>query len=222
MKTFSFVIPTFNHYDLLHTLLYSLYQKCSPVLEVIVVDDESTDEDYHNGLKWWKENPMLPVRHLRMKHNGGFILSSNAGLKRAKGDIVCLLSSDVRIGSDIVTSISAMLKVEKKSLVGGRLIDWDSGWNRFGNTIYPYLEGWLLATSRENWEELDYLDEDLVPNDFEDVSLSTKALSLDYVLVPLDDDRIVHLGGQSIGYGSAREEITKRNQKTFEKKYANK
>lgn len=219
MKTFSIVIPTYNHYDLLHRILYEIYQKCAPVLEVIVVDDASTDKNYYDGLSWWVETQMLPIRHLQMKKNGGFILSSNAGLKRAKGDIVCLLSNDVKVGSDIVTSISAMLNVEQKALVGNRLIDWDSGWNRFGNTIYPYLEGWLLAATREGWQELGYLDEDLVPNDFEDVALSTKALSMDYVLVPLNDSRVVHMGGQSIHYGDEREAITKINQKKFENKY---
>lgn len=219
MTTFSIVIPTYNHYELLHQRLYEIYQKCAPVLEVIVVDDASTDKDYYDGLSWWMETQMLPLRHLQMKQNGGFILASNAGLKRAQGDIVCLLSNDVKVGSDIVTNISAMLNVNNKALVGGILIDWDSGWNRFGNRIYPYLEGWLLATTRDGWKDLGYLDEDLVPNDFEDVSLSTKALEMDYTLVPLNDNRIVHIGGQSIGYNSNRETITRINQEKFRQKY---
>jgi GT2 family glycosyltransferase len=220
--TFSFVIPTYNHYDLLHQVLFGIYNKCAPVDEIIVVDDCSTDKDYYDGLSWWKENGMLPIRHLHMNSNKGFILSSNAGLKRAKSDIICLLSNDVKVGSDIVTSISAMLNVDKKCLVGNRLIDWDSGWNRFGNTVYPYIEGWLLAATNKGWKELGYLDEDLVPNDFEDVALSTNAINLDYALVSLDDDRVVHMGGQSIGFNPAREEVTKRNQEKFRKKYANK
>lgn len=219
MKSFSIVIPTFNHWEMTHSQLFQIYQNCKNVAEVIVVNDASTDVDYYNGLSWWTDNGMLPLQVLNMPKNGGFILSSNAGMKKAKGDIVCLLSSDVKVCSDIVTSISAMLNVEQKCLVGGRLLDWDTGWNRFGNKVFPYLEGWLLATTKENWKELDYLDTDLVPNDFEDVSLSTKALMMDYVLVPLNDDKIVHLGGQSIGYNPEREAITSRNREIFRKKY---
>jgi GT2 family glycosyltransferase len=219
MKSFSIVIPTYNHYDLLHARLFEIYQKCSPVLEVVVVDDCSTDQDYAEGIEWWKTNGMLNIRHLRMNKNGGFILSSNAGIQRAVGDIVCLLSSDVKIGSDIVTSISNLLKIGNRTLVGGRLLDWDTGWNVFGGEVFPYLEGWLLAATKENWKLLDYLDTDLVPCDFEDVSLSTKALQNDFHLVPLNDGRIVHIGGQTIGYNPEREIITHRNRETFRQKY---
>lgn len=222
MKTFSIVIPTYNHYDLLHQLLFDIYRSCKHVDEVVVVNDDSTDQDYYDGLDWWMSNGMLPIRHIKMKKNGGFILSSNCGIKNAKSDIICLLSSDVKVGSDISQTIPSLLNTEQKCLVGGRIIDWDSGWNRFGNTVYPYLEGWLLAATKENWQELGLLDEDLVPNDFEDVALSTKALQMNYVLVPLDDSRIVHIGGQSIGYNPEREAITRRNQEKFRVKYVNK
>lgn len=216
---FSIVIPTYNHYDLLHTILYDIYQRCKNVDEVIVVNDDSTDKDYYDGLDWWMGNGMLPLRHLQMKKNGGFILSSNCGIKNATGDIICLLSSDVRVGSDISVTVPSILNVQQKCLVGGRLLDYDTGWNRFGNRIFPYLEGWLIAATKDSWKELDYLDEDLVPNDFEDVSLSTKALEMDYTLVPLNDNRIVHIGGQSIGYNSNRETITRINQEKFRQKY---
>lgn len=219
MKSFSIVIPTYNHWELTHSQLFQIYQQCKNVTEVIVVNDASTDIPYYDGLSWWQENGLLPLKVIEMNKNSGFILSSNLGIKAAEGDIICLLSSDVKVGVDIVTSISAMLNVEQKCLVGGRMIDWDSGWNCFNKRVYPYLEGWLLATTRENWKELDYLDTDLVPWDFEDVSLSTKALLMDYVLVPLNDDRIVHIGGQSIGFGAEREVITKRNREIFRQKY---
>lgn len=217
--TFSIVIPVYNRYDLTHKLLYDLYRYCTSITEVLVVDDASTEEKYQDGLKWWVDSGLLPVRHIRREENGGFILASNHGLREATGDIVCLLSSDVRVETDISAIIRAMLKVDKKCLVGGRLIDWDSGWNTFAARVYPYLEGWLLATTKANWEELGYLDEDLVPHDFEDVSLSTKALSMDYVLVPLDSPRIVHLGGQTIGFNPAREVITNRNKEIFRQKW---
>lgn len=219
MKTFSIVIPTYNHYDLLHQLLFDIYRSCKHVDEIVVVNDDSTDQDYYDGLDWWMSNGMLPIRHIKMKKNGGFILSSNCGIKNAKSDIICLLSSDVKVGSDISQTIPSLLNTEQKCLVGGRIIDWDSGWNRFGNTVYPYLEGWLLAATKENWQELGYLDERYVPWDAEDMDLSTNALSLGYVLVPLNDSRIVHMGGQSIGYTEERANQTRINIKKFEEKW---
>jgi GT2 family glycosyltransferase len=219
MKTVSIVIPTYNHYDLLHARLYEIYKNCAPVLEVIVVDDCSTDEEYALGIEWWKTNGMLNVRHLRTKKNGGFIKSSNLGMKAAIGDIIILLSSDVKINTDMSSLVSIMLVSGIRALVGNRLLDYDTGWNNFDGKIFPYLDGWLLATSKTSWAELEYLDEDLCPHDFEDVSLSAKARQLGYRLISMDDPRIIHLGAQTIGYSPEREELTKRNREIFRQKY---
>jgi GT2 family glycosyltransferase len=220
MKTFSFVIPTFNHYPLLHQILFDIYQKCSAVDEVIVVDDESTDQDYHDGLEWWKTNGMLPVRHVRMKENVGFLKASNAGLKRANGDVVCLISNDVRIKGDIIKGIfDALSGWSGGALVGGRFIDWDTGWNQFENKVFGYLEGWLLATTHDAWEELFYFDEQFAPCDYEDIDLSTKAYALGYDLVSLPPDMTYHIGGQSIGFNPEREQITLANKEKFRQKW---
>jgi GT2 family glycosyltransferase len=219
MKTFSFVIPTYNHYNLLHQCLYDIYQKCSPVDEVIVVDDCSTDQDYHDGLRWWVGNGMLPIRVVKMKENSMFLKASNAGLKRATGDIVCLLSNDVRLHKDIVTQISDMINSYERCLIGGRYLAFDTGWNTFGAAMFPYLEGWLLATSRESWEELDYFDTRFAPSDMEDVDLSATARMRGYHLLPLDDRATTHMGGQSIGFNPEREAITIVNKEKFRKKW---
>ena len=219
MSTFSFVIPTYNHYNLLHATLYDIYQKCSPVHEVIVVDDCSTDQDYHDGLEWWKSNGMLPVRHIRMKENSMFLKASNAGLKRATGDIICLLSNDVRIHKDIVLDITGMVRAYENCLIGGRYLDFDTGWNTFGSVMFPYLEGWLLATSRKNWEELGYFDVQYAPSDMEDVDLSATARMRGYHLLPLSPTSTTHIGGQSIGFNPEREKITIANKEKFRQKW---
>lgn len=220
MTSFSFVIPTYNHYNLLHQSLFDIYQKCYPVDEVIVVDDCSDAEDYRNGLKWWKEQGMLPIRHLRLPENVGFLRASNAGLKRAQGDIVCLLSNDVRIYRDIVSEIRKVLSSRTGgTLVGGRLLDFDTGWNTFNDRVFPYLEGWLLATTKDAWDELFYLDTQYAPCDMEDVDLSTKALNLGYKLEALPFDMTHHLGGQSIGFNPEREKITIANKERFRQKW---
>ncbi len=220
MKTFSFVVPTYNRYDLLHTLLYDIYQKCTPVLEVIIVDDCSTEMSYRDGLNWWKTNGMLPIRHVRMEKNVNFLKASNAGLQRAKGEIVCLISNDVRIHADIVSHIDVMVSSTGKDLlVGGRYLDWNTGWNTFDGVTFPYLEGWLLATTKSGWERLGYFDERYAPSDMEDVDISTQALSQGFILSSLADSWTTHIGAQSISYGSAREAITIRNKEKFREKW---
>lgn len=218
MKTFSFVIPVYNKYSLLHQCLFDIYQKCSSVDEVIIADNGSTDTDFYAGLDWWKKSDMLPIRHLHIKENVGFLKASNVGMKKAVGDIVCLISNDVRIYKDIVGAIFSSLS-DAPSLVGGRFIDWDTGWNQFNDRVFGYLEGWLLATTKDAWNELGYFDEIYTPNDYEDVDLSTKAASLKYELIALPEDMTHHIGGQSIGFNSEREKITLENKEKFRNKW---
>lgn len=220
MKTFSFVIPVFNKYSLLHQCLFDIYQKCSSVDEVIIADNGSTDADFYAGLDWWKKGDMLPIRHLHIKENVGFLKASNIGIKKATGDVICLISNDVRIYKDIVKGIFDKLSGwGGGALVGGRFIDWDTGWNQFNNRVFGYLEGWLLATTKDAWSELGYFDEIYIPNDFEDVDLSTKAVSLKYELIALPEDMTHHIGGQSIGFNSEREAITLANKEKFKQKW---
>lgn len=216
---FSIVIPTYNKYELVHQTLFDIYNKCTPVDEVIVMDNGSTQEEMFTGLNWWKGTKMLPLRVIRTEDNLGFLKASNYGMKKATGDIVCLLSNDVRLYGDIVQRITHIIRQNDMTLVGGRLLDWDTGWNKFGNHMFPYIEGWLLAATKEMWETVDYFDERYAPNDFEDVDLSTMFTLKGGRLEALPSDMTHHIGAQSIGYSPAREKLTKINQKKFKEKW---
>lgn len=188
-----------------------------------MVNDGSTEVEAHTGVDWWKKSKMLPIKILDMEENVGFLRASNAGIKKASGDIVVLISNDVRIQEDVITRIMYQLNMTYKSLVGGRFLDFDTGWNKFGNRIFPYLEGWLLATWKDNWQELGGFDERYSPNDYEDIDLSTSAVDKGYMLVALPEvEKLHHMAAQSIGYSSEREELTKINRKKFEEKWLRK
>lgn len=215
----SIVIPTYNHYDLLHQVLFDVYNQCKSVYEVVVMNDASTDKEVYTGIQWWQSTKMLNLRHIENSVNQGFLKSSNYGLRVAWGDVKILLSNDVRLYGDIVQDILLALKDEPKSLVGGAVYTDSTGWNKFGKKIFPYAEGWLLGATEEAWEELGYFDEQFVPSDYEDVDLSTKAIQLGYRLVPLKQGLAAHMGGQSIGYTPEREAMTKQHQEVFKNKW---
>lgn len=213
---FSFVIPTYNNYSLLHQLLFDIYKNCSPVHEIIITDD-GEDKETKNGMDWW--TGLLPVRYFRNIKRLGFLKNSNNGLTLASGDILCLVSIDVRIHKDVVSMISKELDTYSKSLIGGRHLGFDTGWNTFQGQIFPYLEGWFLAATKEGWKEFGYFDERYSPNDMEDVDLSTTAISIGYALVEAPSEMLSHIGAQSIGYNPEREELTIRNKRKFEEKW---
>jgi GT2 family glycosyltransferase len=217
----SFVVPSYNNFQLVNQLLVDIHEH-TKADEVIVVDDCSTDEVAVNGLAWWASN--YGVRVMRPVENLGFLKSSNYGMKAATGGIICLVSTDVRILGDVITPIENTLKESLKTLFGGIVYRDSTGWNEFKysgftNKIFHYAEGWFLATGKEQWEELGYFDERYAPHDFEDVDLSTKAVSMGYNLFSMPSGLVKHTGAATIGYTDARRELTEKNRKIFEEKW---
>ena len=215
----SVVIPNYNHYDLLHSLLWDLYNFNRDGLDdVVVVDDCSTDKQVKDGLLWWMEQKMLPINLVHLNQNVGFLKASNIAVEKSIGDIVLLISNDVSIKRAILNEVREKLK-NGKCIVGARLIDWDSGWNHFGDRIYKYLEGYLLGFTRESWKELGGFDELYSPHIFEDVDLSYTATRKGYSLVQLDNTAIVHKVAGTIPYTPERDALTRENREKFRKKW---
>lgn len=201
-----------------HQLLSDIRQTCgSSVHEVVLFDNGSTDKDIPSAVMFWKNIYPQIVFH-RIEENVGFLLGANQAIKSATGDIVVLLSNDVRIyNQDFMHDVYTIFSENEKPIVGGVLYSGDTGWNKFGDTIFPYIEGWMIAAKKEAWEELGYFDERYAPSDFEDVDFSTKALKAGYSLFTVSPGSVKHLGGKTYGYNQERESRTKKNRETFAK-----
>lgn len=83
----SVIIPTYNRRALLPETLASVAAQTGVVSEVIVVDDGSTDDT----LPYLQ---MQPVQVVRQPHSGRPAVARNAGLARARGDLIAFLDSD--------------------------------------------------------------------------------------------------------------------------------
>jgi len=224
MNKVSIVILNYDGWAMTHNLLFDIYKNCSVqfIHEVLVVNNGCTEPESFTGLEWWIGTGMLPIRELRIEKNVGFLLGANAGLKDATGDIIVLLSNDVRIYGDVVALVVAGATIDEKILIGGKFYPTSTGWNDFDGRVYPYAEGWLLASTKKNWEELDYFDERYAPNDYEDVDLSTKAFSLGFAVAQITPDGgqiLEHLSGRTLMYNADREELTKKNREKFREKW---
>ena len=90
-STVSVVIPTYNRRELLFKALASVFAQTRPALEVIVVDDGSTD-----GTCAALEGAQFPceVHTVRLPGNQGASAARNAGILRARGKYVAFLDSD--------------------------------------------------------------------------------------------------------------------------------
>lgn len=217
----SIVIPHYDHWEYTHALLSDLFQhERGNIDEVVLVDNGGTDPVIGGGQKFWKEQfkEHSKFRVISLRENVGFLLAANLGLQEAEGTIRALISNDVRIKGQFVGAIDNAI-FKSRILVGQKLYMTNTGWNNFEGHIFPYLEGFLLAAETRAWEELDYLDTDFAPQDYEDVALSTKAVSMGYQLVPLNLPHIEHKGAGTLGYSPEREKITLANREKFRQKW---
>lgn len=99
-KTASIVIPNYNGRDLLeknipHVL--SAARHWSAETEVVVVDDASTD-----GSAEYLGSNFSGVRLLKLEQNIGFAGACDHGIRAARGDVIILLNTDVRVREDFV------------------------------------------------------------------------------------------------------------------------
>jgi GT2 family glycosyltransferase len=218
---FSIVVPSFNNWRLTHSLLFDIYNNIPQDVEVIVVDDCSTDTEVMSGLNWWQTGMMKDrLRVIRNEKNVGFLRTANFGVSKATGDVVMLISNDVSIADKtVVTKLEEIFKrAEVPTLVGNRLLDYDTGWNTIGSVVHFYLEGWFLSFKKSDWQLWHGFDTRYSTCDFEDVDLSTTVLSKGGKLVLLEAD-MTHLGAQTIKYSPEREANTKANQERWREKW---
>lgn len=212
----SIVIPTYNTWNLTTNLIENLSKyELENIDRFLVVDDDSA----------YPKPDFIPISWVvTMSKNFGFTIASNAGIRECMREpgsshIIFLISNDVQINGKFIQQAADILLSGRKYLVGNRLIDWDTGWNKFGDNVFYYLEGFFLAATSDGWKEMEFFDKQYAPHDFEDVDLSTKAKSLGYKLASLNNPNIVHKGAGTLGYNPEREAVTIRNKELFRKKW---
>jgi GT2 family glycosyltransferase len=95
----SIIVPSLNGAHLLPDCLDSLVAQSYAHLEVIVADGASTDD---TAALLFRRYP--GVRLLRLHRNLGFAGNVNAGLRAARGDVLCLLNNDATADPDWVST----------------------------------------------------------------------------------------------------------------------
>jgi glycosyltransferase involved in cell wall biosynthesis len=101
----SFVIPSYNSVTWLPHAVASCLEQTYPNIEVVVVNDGSTDRTAEY-LEWLKHNSKVKI--ITNTKNLGRSLSRNLGNMEASGDVICVLDAD-----DIATPNRAELAAKK-------------------------------------------------------------------------------------------------------------
>jgi GT2 family glycosyltransferase len=209
MKNFnvSIVIPNFNGEKLLEKNLPFIFTARNNVknriIEIIIVDDGSRDESVKII-----SSKFPSIKLIKHKINRGFSASVNTGVRAAKGDLICLLNSDVAPEENFLESV--FLNFENPKVFAVSLNETgDFGWAR-GNfvdgfighsgglkSVKPHDTFWVSGGSgvfkRNIWMDLTGMDEKLFsPFYWEDVDLCYRALKRGYKLIWDPEAKVAH------------------------------
>lgn len=147
-KSFSVVIISFNGKDFLRQTLRDLSFSEPAPLEIIVVDDASTD-----GTAEMMQIEFPDIALLRNEKNSGTSVSRNRGAKRARGEYVIFLDNDISVENNTLATLVDFLKNHPEAgIVTARLFSED-GSQRWWNVGYDMnafrgLVGVLLRNLR--------------------------------------------------------------------------
>ena len=216
----SIILLYYNNWHLTHNRMKELYDHIPGHIEIVMINNGSTDQDCQSGAMWWRNNVKKhTINYYEILENKGFGDGHNVGARLSYGDVLIFLSNDVKISGDFVTPIVEYLKQDNNSLIGNKIIDWEAGWNQFGDYLVPYLEGWMLACTRRVWDYLGGFDDRYLPYCYEDIDLSMNAVQNGIALVELGSPHLRHDLGGTIGNNGNRIKITERNRERFRDKW---
>lgn len=100
----SVIVPVYNAATWLHECLLSVLGQSGVALEVICVNDGSTDESARILHEYATSDPRVVVID---RPNGGLSAARNTGLERARGRYTCMLDSDDYWRSDDLATLVA-------------------------------------------------------------------------------------------------------------------
>jgi glycosyltransferase involved in cell wall biosynthesis len=108
-KTFSVIIPIYNHFEYLNQCLQSVFDQTFENYEIICVDDHSPDPRVREALEQLRKN--IPnVKVIFNEANLGISASFNRAIEIAEGDFLAFLDCDDYISQEALEEIDQQIK----------------------------------------------------------------------------------------------------------------
>jgi glycosyltransferase involved in cell wall biosynthesis len=98
----SVILTTYQRRELVARALASVFAQTTAACEAVVVDDGSTD----GTAEFLRDQP---IQLLSVPHSGNPAVARNAGLDRARGDLIAFLDSDDTLRPNALEDLSAAL-----------------------------------------------------------------------------------------------------------------
>ena len=102
MLTISVIVPVYNTAAYLSRCIVSLVNQTYSDLQIILIDDGSTDESGAIVDEWQTKDPRIEVYH---QQNQGQSAARNVGLLHARGEYIAFVDSDDYIDSNYFSTM---------------------------------------------------------------------------------------------------------------------
>lgn len=220
----SIVIPNWNGKLLLEKNLPSVVV-ASKGAEIIIVDDGSTDD----SVQFIKEK-FPEIILIEKNKNEGFSSAVNIGVKRAAGEIVVLLNTDIEPEKNFLESLVTHFQDNivfavgclDKSVEGDQIVQRGRGEASWQKGMYIHKKGevdktdtaWVSGGSgafrKEYWDKLEGMDELFNPFYWEDIDLSYRARKAGYKTLFEPKSVVIHAHDEGVIKSSKKDyEITR-------------
>lgn len=104
----SIVVPTYNRAHMIETTVKSILNQTYKDIEIIIVDDGSTD-DTEDVVRKIAHGSAMPIRYFS-KPNGGCSSARNMGVRMAEGECIAFLDSDDQFTPNAIESLVAVME----------------------------------------------------------------------------------------------------------------
>lgn len=112
----SIIIPAYNNAEFITATLASIHQSITDEVEIIIVNDGSTDLTEERIKAFYREQKCNNVKYISQK-NQGVAITRNVGLTHATGKYIGFVDSDDIVCSDYFTFLLPKLRAEKYDIV---------------------------------------------------------------------------------------------------------
>jgi len=130
MALYSVIIPSYNRCTLLSAAIDSVLEQDYPAIEIIVIDDGSTDATAN-----MLANKYPQVRYY-YQSNQGPASARNLGIKQSKGDLIAFLDSDcIWLKHKIQHELALLQRYPDVDMLAGNSRDYLEGRLRSANTF---------------------------------------------------------------------------------------
>lgn len=219
MKQITVVIPNYNGKKYLNSCLRALYANTDMEIDVVVVDNRSTDGSIEDAKKSYPK-----VNYILLDKNYGFSRAVNEGIKAARTPYVLLLNNDTEIKKGFVEALLAAIKRSRTIFsVEAKMLQYkDPQKIDSAGTFYNAL-GWAFARGKDScafkyefgcetfaacggaalyrksvFEEIGFFDEDFFAY-LEDVDIGYRAKIYGYRNMYEPKAQVLHVGSASSG-----------------------